>query len=464
MKSPKQQVWKYLITLMILVAWVGLDGMATVTASEVRSLPRKQHVMANPDDTYKKDTVDIGKSLVEIAERASRESTNQAVDLVFVIDGNLTMKDLGRRVERRITDLARVFEESVIDYQFSLIWFQNIGGSQITVKPLQRGLFPIQENFSKLPVAKFKGPVAGYGLDAIMRGLTDLKFRWEAEKHFVVVTNSELKTTWGTGDEKNEVFQKILDWCKQDEIRINIIGIDEEIQLQLADRTDGKWYGTNEKRLKVQRVPLIDRSIFEIDGIFRRIAQHIAATVKQPADLVFVFDSSLSMDDKMDKICTGLDTLVKILDSEGLDYRLGVIRFWARSGGGESSIVTTRPPLSSEQVKKMFRTPRRGDEHLLDAIMEGVPKLQTPDDRKLVLFVITDESSSSGPEKDYTSAKAIAVCRQTGAQVNLIGGIVPVGQGGGFVDEFQRSVTEVTNGQRYIMPGAEVQLRNRRNR
>ena len=309
-----------------------------------------------------------------------------------------------------------------------------------------------------------KGPVAGYGLDAIMRGLTDLKFRWEAEKHFVVVTNSELKTTWGTGDEKNEVFQKILDWCKQDEIRINIIGIDEEIQLQLADQTDGKWYGTNEKRLKVQRVPLIDRSIFEIDGIFRHIAQHIAATVKQPTDLVFVFDSSLSMDDKMDKICTGLDTLVKILDSEGLDYRLGVIRFWARSGGGESSIVTTRPPLSSEQVKKMFRTPRRGDEHLLDAIMEGVPKLQTPDDRKLVLFVITDESSSSGPEKDYTSAKAIAVCRQTGAQVNLIGGIVPVGQGGGFVDEFQRSVTEVTNGQRYIMPGAEVQLRNRRNR
>ena len=156
MKSPKQQVWKHLITLMILVASVGLDGMATVTASEARSLRRESHVIISPDDTHKKDTVDIGKSLVEIAERASRESTNQAVDLVFVIDGNLTMKDLGRRVERRITDMARVFEESVIDYQFSLIWFQNIGGSQITVKPLQRGLFPIQENFSKLPAAKFK--------------------------------------------------------------------------------------------------------------------------------------------------------------------------------------------------------------------------------------------------------------------------------------------------------------------
>ena len=464
MKSPKPQVWKYLIALMILVGWVSLESVATVKKSEVRSLHRKRHVIVNPNDTQKKDTVDIGKSLVEIAERASQDSANQAVDLVFVVDGSVTMKDLGKKVERQIADMARVFEESVIDYQFALVWFQNIGGSQIIVKPLQRGLLPIQENFIKLPVAKFKGPVAGYGLDAIMRGLTDLKFRWDAEKHFVVVTNSELQTTWGTGDEKSELFEKILDWCKQDEIRINVIGIDEEIQMQLANRTDGKWYGTKENRRKIEQVPLIKRPMLDIDEVFKRIARHIAATVKQLTDIVFVFDSSLSMDNKMDEICTGLDSLVKVLDGEKLDYRLGIIRFWARSGGGESSVVITKPPLNTGQVRQMFRILGRGDEHLLDAVIEGVPKLQTPGDRKLVLFIVTDESSSSGPGKEYTSAKAIAVCRQTGAQVNVIGGIVPVGHGGGFVDEFQRGVTEITNGQCYIMPGAEVQLRDRRNR
>ena len=464
MKSPKPQVWKCLIALMILVGWVSLESVATVKKSETRSLRRKRHVTVNPNDTHKKDTVDIGKSLVEIAERASQDSANQAVDLVFVVDGSVTMKDLGKKVERQIADMARVFEESVIDYQFALVWFQNIGGSQIIVRPLQRGLLPIQENFIKLPVAKFKGPVAGYGLDVIMRGITDLKFRWDAEKHFVVVTNSELQTTWGTGDEKNELFEKILDWCKQDEIRVNVIGIDEEIQMQLANRTDGKWYGTKENRRKIKQVPLIKRSMLDIDEVFKRIARHIAATVKQPTDIVFVFDSSLSMDNKMDEICTGLDSLVKILDGEKLDYRLGIIRFWARSGGGESSVVITRPPLNAEQARQMFRILGRGDEHLLDAVIEGVPKLQTPGDRKLVLFIVTDESSSSGPGKEYTSAKAIAVCRQTGAQVNVIGGIVPVGHGGGFVDEFQRGVTEITNGQCYIMLGAEVQLRDRRNR
>ena len=464
MKSPKSQVWKCLIALMILVGWISLESVATVKKSETRSLRRKRHETVNPNDTQKKDTVDIRKSLVEIAERASHDSVNQAVDLVFVIDGSLPMKDMGKRVERRIADMARVFEESVIDYQFALIWFQNLGSSTITLTPLQRGLLPIQESFLRLPVAKFKGPSVGYGLDAIMKGLTDLNFRWDAEKHFVVVTNSGLQTTWGSGDEKNELFEKISDWCKQDEIRINVIGIDEEIQVQLAEQTDGKWYGTKEIRRRIEHVPLIKRSMLDIDEVFKRIAQHIAATVKQPTDIVFVFDSSLSMENKINEICTGLDSLVKILDGEQLDYRLGTIRFWARSGGGESSVVITKPPLDTEQVRQMFRTLGHGDEHLLDAVIEGVPKLQTPEDRKLVLFIVTDESSSSGPGKEYTGARAIAVCRETGAQVNVIGGIVPVGHGGGFVDEFQRGVTEITNGKCYIMPGAEEQLRDRRNR
>lgn len=464
MKSPKPQVWKCLIALMILVGWVGLESVATVKKSETQSLRRKRHVIVNPNDTQKKTAIDVGKSLVEIAECASQNSANQAVDLVFVIDGSLTMKDLGKKVEKRIADMARVFEESVIDYQFALIWFQNLGSSKIIVKPLQRGLLPIQESFLRLPVAKFKGPSVGYGLDAIMKGLTDLNFRWDAEKQFVVVTNSELQTTWGAGDEKNELFEKILDWCKQDEIRINVIGIDEEIQTQLAEQTGGKWYGTREIRRRIEHVPLVKRSMLDIDEVFKRIARHITVTVKQPTDIVFVFDSSLSMDNKIDEICIGLDSLIQILDSEKLDYRLGIIRFWARSGGGDSSVVITKPPLNTTQVRQMFRTLGRGDEHLLDAVMEGVPKLQTPEDRKLVLFIVTDESSSSGPGNEYTAAKAIAVCRQTGAQVNVIGGIVPVGHGGGFVDKFQRGVTEITNGQCYIMPGAEVQLRDRRNR
>ena len=164
--------------------------------------------------------------------------------------------------------------------------------------------------------------------------------------------------------------------------------------MQLTDLTDGKWYAIDKYQRKVRRTPMVDKSILKIDGIFRRRSLNIShETVKQPADIVFVYDSSLSMDEEVSEICTGLDILVRILDSEGIDYRFGIIRFWARSGGGKSSITITQPPLNAEQVKKLFQRPRQGDEHLLDAIMEGVPKLQTPDDRKLVLFIVTDEPS-----------------------------------------------------------------------
>ena len=470
MKSSKHHVWKWQIALMTLVAWICLDGVEMITQAEVQPPRRRRGVMISPKDLKKKEepTVDIGKSLVEIAQRASRQSMNQMVDLVFVMDGSVGMKGPCKIVEGRIPDMVTVFEEAVVDYQFGLVWFQNAGKtSRITVKPLLLGLTEIEENFREVPPPRFKGNVAGHGLDAIMKGLEDLQFRWDADKHFVVVTNSKLRTSWELDDERNQVVGKILDWCKQDKIQINIIGINEEIQMQLTDLTSGKWYGIDKSQRRVSRGPLIDKSILKVDGIFRRIAQHIAATAEQPIDLVFIFDSSLSMDNKVDEICTGLDVLVTVLDSEGIDYRFGVIRFWAKSGGGESSVVTTKPPLDAEQVKKIFRRPRRGDEHLLDVIMEAVPKLQTSDGRKLVLFIITDEFSSEGPEKKYTSERAIGVCRSIDAQVNVIGGVAPVGgavtslTGGTRQVDFQERVAEVTNGKHYIMPGRKVPFRTR---
>ncbi len=469
MKSPKHDVWKWRIALMMLGTWICLEGVEILTMAEVRPPRRRRGLMISPDDLKKKEepTVDIGKSLVEIARRASRLSDNQMVDLVFVIDGSVEMKGPGKIVEGRLVDIASAFEEeSIIDYQFGLVWFQNAGKtSRITVKPLQGGLIEIEDNFRKMTPPKFKGRITGHGLDAIMKGLEELQFRADAEKHLVVVTNSNLKTSWEGRDGRNQVIGKILDWCKRDKIRINIIGINQEIQVQLTNYTGGKWHPIDKYQRKINPVPLIDRSVLKIDGIFSRIAQHIAVTVKQPADIVFVYDSSLSMDNKVDEACTGLDLLVGILDGEGLDYRLGIIRFWAQSGRGESLVTITQPPLNAKQVKKLFQRPRRGDEHLLDAIMEGVPKLKTPDNRKLVLFVVTDESTTKGPGKKYTAARAIEVCRDAGAQVNVIGGIAPMGgavsslAGGKLHVDFQQRVAEVTKGQHYIMPGSPSHLR-----
>ena len=147
--------------------------------------------------------------------------------------------------------------------------------------------------------------------------------------------------------------------------------------------------------------------------------------------------------------------MVAVFTEAGLDYRFGIIRFWAAIGGGESIIVVTKPPLEPEQVKSMFRLPKIGDEHLLDAIIEGVPKLRTAPERDLVLIIVTDESTSKRTKKEYTAGKAISVCRGARAQVYVIGGVTSI-RSGSFRDNFQRQVAQVTKGEHYIMPGSII--------
>ena len=481
MKSIKQYLWKLPITLMILAVWIGCGGRAEITTSSSQS----RGIMVSSDDMQRADkaaTDKIGKNLVDVARCVSRESTKQMVDLVFVIDGNLVGKE-PERIQRWLADMASIFDESTIDYRAAFIWFQG-DASQMQGKPLQKRLVIFEKGFGGSPL-RFRSVVARHGLDAIMTGLTEVEFRlnaekevrdieeyfwdgekrvWDSEKHFVIITNEPLKTDWGAGREV-ELVEKILDRCRENKIRIHVIGMSEEIQVQLAYLSGGKWYEAPERQRKDEQIltDLFMPFMSKVDEIFDHIAQHIAETVQQPIDLVFLFDSSLSMDNKVEDICTGLDALVQVFDGEGLDYRFGVIRFWAVGSSG-SSVLTTKPPLDVEQVKELFRRPRRGNEHLLDAIMRGVPKLETPNNRKLVLIIVTDEPASNGRGTGYTYTGAVEVCRHAGAQVNIIGGVRPLAaRSGVFVDadKFQRVIIEATNGTGYIMPGVVPHWRDR---
>ena len=269
----------------------------------------------------------------------------------------------------------------------------------------------------------------------------------------IVVTSSPLRTAWNAPNAKQQRTNQIIERCVQDDVHINVIGVNEAVQLQLAEETGGKWYAVDEYQ-QVRTTPsYMDKRIQRIGGVFELIGEHFVETVKSRSDIVFVFDSSFSMKADVEDICGGFDVLAETLDEGGLDYRLGVIRFWARVGGGESSIVVTKPPLDAEQVKKLFRLPKEGDEHLLDAIIEGVPKLQTPADRQLVLIIVTDEPTSRRRERGYSPDMAISVCRQAGAIVYVIGGYEHPRHSER--DIFQRRAPEVTKGEHYAMPNAQ---------
>ena len=455
----------------LLIIWLSIDGAVAVEGFAQARRIRRQRVVMPQQRQEKANTViktDLKTNLLEIARRVSDNSPNSMVDFVFVIDGSKGMVDGISKIQKNLVDMANVFEEELIDYQFAQVSFEKVAGvSKTNIQSLENDLVACQAWFRELGTSR--GAETGYGLDAILQTIRETNFRPEALKHLLVVTNSRLQTAWTAEKASGKIVKEIVNLCKQDDIHVDIIGVSESAQLQLAARTGGKFYAISGKRqesIKFVDSSHLDKSILKIEGVFKLTAEHIAKTAKQPADIVFMFDSSLSMAAKANKIktnkiCAGIDEMANILNSAGINYRFGVIRFWSAIGSGESVVVLTKPPLNIDQVKRLFRAPKQGDKHLLGAVMKGVPKIKTPTDRKLVLVIVTDGSTGHQAEKGHTVNQAIGVCRKAGAQVNVIGeSSMSIrsykGRFGGRAMSpsvaFQKRVAEITNGVHYVMP------------
>ncbi|MYB95186.1 VWA domain-containing protein [Candidatus Poribacteria bacterium] len=451
-----QKIWIcYLCAMCVLVG-------ALQASAQVRPPRRKQRILVDPS-VKKKDTLkaDIGASLKDIAKRATQHSEPPTVDVVFVVDVSKRMLAPVAILEKRLIDMLAVIEAKTMDYRFAVISFQSVRGEP-------RYIFH-QWTFDYISIEKVlretrveaDNAESGYGLDAVVRGLNGLDFRDGVTTQFVVVSNSRMRTSWTEADAKSRISEQIVNLCRQNNVQLNFIGTSEKVQAELTDRTSGKWYPIDsyQRRMDGQRIQsgetVADKALLRVDGVFKRIAENLVQGEPGKVDVVFVFDYSLSMEPKTEAACNGLDLMVSVFKSAGLDYRFGIIRFWAAVGGGESTLVVTKPPLEPEQVKAMFRLPKSGDEHLLDAIIEGVPKLRTEQERDLVLIIVTDEATSKRAEKGYTAGKAVSVCRGARARVYVIGGVTSM-KTGSIGDDFQRQVAQLTKGEHYIMPGASV--------
>ena len=410
---------------------VGILVCTLQATAQVPPLGPEQEMMVDPEKK-EKDVLkaDIGASLEDIAQRITRHAQNPIVDIVFVVDGSKRMIPHLATLEKRLVDMLTVIEAKTIDYRFALVAFHAVqGGPRVALHQWTFDYFGITRVLREMRGSAGNNIFPGYGLDAVMRGLNELVFRGEATTQFVVITNERMRTTWTDAKAKNRVSERIINLSLWNNVQLNFIGLSEEVQAELTDATNGKWYPIDSKQRQMdgQRIQvgeiIADKALLRVDGLFKRIAEDLVKSNPEKVDVVFIFDYSKSMETKTDAACEGLDLMVSVFREAGLDYRFGIIRFWAPVSGGESIVVVTKPPLNPRQVKSLFRLPKAGDEHLLDAVIKGVPKLRTNAARRLVLIIVTDEATSKRTEKGYTVGRAISVCREARARVYVIGGV-----------------------------------------
>lgn len=169
-------------------------------------------------------------------------------------------------------------------------------------------------------------------------------------------------------------------------------------------------------------------------------------TVKKSAepiiDVMVMLDYSRSMGGKSQAIMLGLSTLIGRLSILPIKYRIGLIRFAEAKDAIKvvNGAVVSQMPLNEVLIERFLQDPFGGDEHLIDAIVEGVPKVKFSPYARRFLLILTDEPTTG----KYPAEQALQLCESLNITAYVIGHPDPT--------DFQTMLATQTKGFFFPMP------------
>lgn len=172
----------------------------------------------------------MGEALEGIAESIADAESETAVDLVFLLDISGSMIDNIRAVGRQLSWMVTVFEEKGVDFTLGIVIFRYLDSDTI-IHPQTRD----SERFKRLLTTHV---VAGMGderaHDAIIKAIRRVDFREDVNRRFVLVTDELTKGSY--------TLSEVLKQCFQNNITIDVIGINHTTHRALTTKTGGLWY------------------------------------------------------------------------------------------------------------------------------------------------------------------------------------------------------------------------------
>ena len=137
-----------------------------------------------------------------------------------------------------------------------------------------------------------------------------------------------------------------------------------------------------------------------------------------PIDVVFLVDASGSMGDNIKAVSEHLVNMINVYEASDIDYELGLTEFATRQGRNVIKVHQLTDSMKDYKLNLLSIIPR-GDERALDAIAQTVQELEFRATSKKHFIIVTDEPLES--LKNRTIEKAIALCREFGIYVNVLG-------------------------------------------
>ena len=409
-------------------------GIVRTTRTVDISLPEEKQLEGKTD--LEPDHSPFGDALFQIAQHILKYNQTGYADTVFVLDASLSMQDNIQKVADALFSMTNAYDKAGLDYWLGVVEFSvRHYGERIEIDPLTSDPMLLQRRMKSLRISGDE-----HALDALWKALTYLQFRPEADKHLILVTDEPATTGWG---EKNAYYQRrewVLQECERLNVIAHVLGYNESFQRQLAQRTNGLWQeipGGQRPSSVVAHgtgLPTLRSSNQKLLKSFRDIARHIARTSgggmttdanpnrsSADADIIIVLDYSLSMAGKIEALRQGLSEFIGTIDLFALNYNIGLILFAEAKNvaGTIDGAVVTQPSINETyKLMNILTIPMGGDEHLIDAIVEGLPRIRFGDGKR-VLFILTDEPSTG----KYDVNEALKVCRSLKVQVNVLGSL-----------------------------------------
>ena len=140
------------------------------------------------------------------------------------------MEDNIRAVGGQLRRMVQVFQEKEVNFTLGIITFKYLDRDTI--------VFPQTRDYAKYEylleshVIQRGGDERAY--DAIVKSIQRVKFRSNADRRFILVTDEATKGSYP--------ITEVLSQCRSAGIKLDVIGVDRTLDKALAVQTGGLWF------------------------------------------------------------------------------------------------------------------------------------------------------------------------------------------------------------------------------
>jgi hypothetical protein len=167
----------------------------------------------------------IGSALQTIAGHIASGTSSSTSDIVFLLDTSGSMEENIPAVRNHLISMVKIFREKHIDFTIGIVKFK-----------YNSLIFPQTRDYQKyerlLENVKCGGDERAY--NAIVKSITRVKFRTEAERRFILITDEPCKGSYTISD--------VLKRCREAQIKLDVIGVNDTWQKYLVNQTGGLWF------------------------------------------------------------------------------------------------------------------------------------------------------------------------------------------------------------------------------